>query len=227
MTLSAVCSYWYLYQLEYVRDVVPHQPIEMHLDNSADTQSQADRAMDAFLADVERKAFIIARISLRDDEDALDAVQDAMIRLVRKYASRPQGEWKPLFYRILKNRIVDLQRRRNVQQRFMAWLPISEDAPDPVAEAPGRPVEQPDRQLELSEAMARLETAVGDLPARQSQAFLLRTMEGLSVAETASAMGCSQGSVKTHYFRAVHSLRITLGEHWGGPAKKSGKQGNE
>ncbi|TDJ45976.1 MAG: RNA polymerase sigma factor [Gammaproteobacteria bacterium] len=192
----------------------------MQLDNSAGTESQAGRAMDAFLADVERKAFVIARISLRDDEDALDAVQEAMIRLVRKYASRPHGEWKPLFYRILKNRIVDQQRRRNVRQRFMAWLPISEDAPDPIAAAPGRPVEQPDRQLELSESMASLETAVGNLPARQSQAFLLRTMEGLSVAETASVMGCSQGSVKTHYFRAVHSLRITLGEHWGGPAKK-------
>jgi RNA polymerase sigma-70 factor (ECF subfamily) len=225
MTLSAICSYWYLYQLEYVRDLVPHQPLEMHLDNSAATQSQVDRAMDDFLADVERKAFIIARISLRNDEDALDAVQDAMIKLVRKYASRPQGEWKPLFYRILKNRIVDMQRRRNVRQRFMAWLPISEDAPDPIAEAPGRAVEQPDRQLELSETMASLETAVGNLPARQSQAFLLRTMEGLNVAETADAMGCSQGSVKTHYFRAVHSLRITLGEHWGGAAKNTGESG--
>jgi RNA polymerase sigma-70 factor (ECF subfamily) len=225
MTLSAVCSYWYMYQLEYVRDLVPHQPVEMHLDNSADTQSQADRAMDAFLADVERKAFIIARISLRNDEDALDAVQDAMIKLVQKYASRPQGEWKPLFYRILKNRIVDLQRRRNVRQRFMAWLPISEDAPDPIAEAPGRPVEQPDRQLELSETMVSLETAVGNLPARQSQAFLLRTMEGLNVAETASVMGCSQGSVKTHYFRAVHSLRSSLGEHWGASATNIGESG--
>jgi RNA polymerase sigma-70 factor (ECF subfamily) len=225
MTLGTVCSYWYLYQLEYVRDSVPHQPVEMHLDNSADTQSQADRAMDAFLADVERKAFIIARISLRDDEDALDAVQDAMIKLVQKYASRPQGEWKPLFYRILKNRIVDLQRRRNVRQRFMAWLPISEDAPDPIAEAPGRPVEQPDRQLELSETMVSLETAVGNLPARQSQAFLLRTMEGLNVAETASVMGCSQGSVKTHYFRAVHSLRSSLGEHWGASATNIGESG--
>ncbi len=221
MTLSAACSYWYLCQPEYLRDLVPH-PREMQLDNSANTENQAARAMDVFLAEVERKAFIIARISLRDDEDSLDAVQDAMIKLVQKYASRPQGEWKPLFYRILKNRIVDLQRRRNVRQRFMAWLPISEDAPDPIAEAPGRPVEQPDRQLELSETMVSLETAVGNLPARQSQAFLLRMMEGLNVAETASAMGCSQGSVKTHYFRAVHSLRITLGEHWGGFAKKSG-----
>jgi RNA polymerase sigma-70 factor (ECF subfamily) len=225
MTLSAICSYWYLCQPEYVRDLVPHQPLEMYLDNSAAGKSQTDRAMDAFLAEVERKAFVIARISLRDDEDALDAVQDAMIRLVRKYSSRPHGEWKPLFYRILKNRIIDQQRRRNVRQRFMAWLPISEDAPDPIAEAPGRPVEQPDRQLELSETMVRLSAAVASLPARQSQAFLLRTLEGLNVAETATAMGCSQGSVKTHYFRAVHRLRKTLGAHWGGPANNTGESG--
>ena len=188
--------------------------------------------MDAFLAEVERKAFVIARISLRHDDDALDAVQDAMIRLVRKYSSRPSAEWKPLFYRILKNRIVDQQRRRSVRQRFMAWLPSGEDASDPVANAPGRPVEQPDRQVELQDSMARLEQAVAELPARQNQAFLLRALEGLNVADTATAMGCSQGSVKTHYFRAVHSLRTTLGDHWGEhdgaqPAEYSGGKRHE
>lgn len=198
----------------------------MLLDNATDTESEAARAMDAFLAEVQRKAFVIARIALRDNEDALDAVQDAMIRLVQKYASRPRVEWKPLFYRILKNRIVDQQRRGNVRQRFMAWLPTSADAPDPIAEAPGRPVEQPDRQLELQESMASLEQAIGHLPARQSQAFMLRTLEGLNVAETASAMGCSQGSVKTHYFRAVHSLRETLGEHWGDSSRVQSHKGS-
>ena len=171
--------------------------------------------MDAFLAEVERKAFVIARISLRDDDDALDAVQDAMIRLVRNYANRPRAEWKPLFYRILRNRIVDQQRRRGVRQRVMAWLPNRDGTTDPVAEAPARPVEQPDRQAELQESMVTLQQAIADLPERQRQACLLRALEGLNVAETATAMACSQGSVKTHYFRAVHSLRVTLGEHWG------------
>jgi RNA polymerase sigma-70 factor (ECF subfamily) len=170
--------------------------------------------MDAFLADVERKAFVIAQISLRNHDDALDAVQDAMIRLVSSYSNRPQKEWKPLFYRILRNRIVDHQRRGNVRRRFMAWLPLYEDAPDPVAEAPGVVSDQPDRRLEINESMDSLEQAVGALPPRQQQAFLLRTVDGLDVAETALAMGCSAGSVKTHYSRAVHRLRQNLGEHW-------------
>jgi RNA polymerase sigma-70 factor (ECF subfamily) len=232
MTLSAICSYWYLYQLEYASKSTVGQTFCMHPDHSAATDTKAGTTMDAFLAEVERKAFVIARISLRDDEDALDAVQDAMIRLVRTYASRPPGEWKPLFYRILKNRIVDQQRRRSVRQRFMAWLPSSEVARDPIEEAPGQPVEQPDRQVELQDSMEGLQQAIDSLPARQSQAFLLRAMEGLNVAETATAMGCSQGSVKTHYYRAVHSLRATLGEHWGEqdaiqPAQQSGDQGHD
>jgi len=213
--LRAIYTYWSLCQLEYNPGSPLEQTLCMQPDSSVATDTTTARAMDAFLAEVERKAFVIARISLRHDDDALDAVQDAMIRLVRKYSSRPSAEWKPLFYRILKNRIVDQQRRRSVRQRFMAWLPSGEDASDPVANAPGRPVEQPDRQVELQDSMVRLEQAVAELPARQNQAFLLRALEGLNVADTATAMGCSQGSVKTHYFRAVHSLRITLGDHWG------------
>ena len=140
-----------------------------------------------------------------------------MIKLVRRYASRPAEEWRPLFYRILKNRIVDHQRRHTVRKRVMAWMPRSStegDEFDPVAVAPGRGSEEPDRLLESSETKMALQAAVEALPARQQQAFLLRTVEGLNVAATAAAMGCSQGSVKTHFSRAVHSLRATLGEHW-------------
>jgi len=172
--------------------------------------------MDAFLAGVEQKALVLARISLRHVDDAHDVVQDTMIRLVRKYADRPRDEWKPLFYRILRNRIIDQQRRHNVRQRIMAWLPATDGAPDPIAEAPGVSSDQPDRQLELSQSMTNLGAAVQALPARQQQAFLLRTIEGMSVAQTAIAMGCSGGSVKTHYSRAIHSLRATLGDEWGG-----------
>jgi RNA polymerase sigma-70 factor (ECF subfamily) len=96
----------------------------------------------------------------------------------------------------------------------MAWLPSrvdDDDEFDPIAEAPS-PDAGPAKRLELDEAIGVLETAVAELPPRQQQAFLLRNFEGLDVNETASAMGCSEGSVKTHYFRALESLRAKLGE---------------
>jgi len=183
-------------------------------DSSAQSRT---RALNQFLAGVELKAFKIAQAALRHEDDALDAVQDAMLQLARAYADRPAPEWKPLFYRILENRIRDLQRRRTVRGRVIAWLPLrgaeDDEDPDPIAEAPS-PEPQPLRRLEIEEAMGALEKALAGLPRRQQQAFLLRSLEGMDVAETAAAMGCSEGSVKTHYFRAVQALRAQLGEFY-------------
>lgn len=185
------------------------------VERSRDQDSMTSRALDQFLISVEKRAFKIAQIGLRNDDDALDAVQDAMMKLVQAYASRPEPEWRPLFYRILANRIRDMQRRRTVRGRIMAWLPSRDDEDDeesdPLMQAPSAEL-NPQRRLELDEAIGVLETAVADLPTRQQQAFLLRNLEGLDVSETASAMGCSEGSVKTHYFRALESLRARLGE---------------
>jgi RNA polymerase sigma-70 factor (ECF subfamily) len=181
-------------------------------DPEAKTQS---RALNQFLAGVELKAFKIAQAALRHEDDALDAVQDAMLQLARAYSGRPAQEWKPLFYRILENRIRDMQRRRTVRGRVMAWFPAraddEDDDYDPIAQAASaEPL--PLRRLELDEAVGALDEALKKLPPRQRQAFLLRSLEGLDVAETALAMGCSEGSVKTHYFRAVQALRAQLGE---------------
>jgi len=192
-------------------------PATLHGDaDLTDPEEQTQtRALNQFLAGVELKAFKIAQAALRHEDDALDAVQDAMLQLARAYSGRPAEEWKPLFYRILENRIRDMQRRRTVRGRVMAWLPLRGDDDDeeidPVAQAPSLEP-QPVRRLELDEAVDALEQALGRLPGRQRQAFLLRSLEGLDVAETARAMGCSEGSVKTHYFRAVQALRAQLGE---------------
>jgi RNA polymerase sigma-70 factor, ECF subfamily len=187
---------------------------DVDLTDEAKTRS---RALNQFLAGVELKAFKIAQMALRHEDDALDAVQDAMLQLARAYADRPASEWKPLFYRILENRIRDMQRRRTVRGRVIAWLPFrgeeDEDEPDPIAQAPS-PEPQPVRRLELDEAVGALQKALEELPRRQQQAFLLRTLEGLDVAATAAAMGCSEGSVKTHYFRAVQTLRAQLGDFY-------------
>ena len=170
--------------------------------------------MEVFLRDVETRAFRIAVVSTRDADEALDVVQDAMISLARRYADRSVEEWRPLFYRILKNRIRDWQRRRIVRGRVMSFFGGQEgEEYDPIAQAPGPSSENPTEALARSEAMEALEQALRDLPQRQREAFMLRNFEGLDVAETAAAMGCSDGSVKTHYSRAVHRLRETLGEH--------------
>ena len=175
--------------------------------------------LERFLASVERRAFRIARIALRNDDDALDVVQDAMLQLAQRYGQRPSEEWRPLFYRILQNRVRDYQRRRQVRHRIFGWLPGFADKDESGAEAdPMEQVNDPRpgvvEQLSTSEAMTLLEGALGALPARQQEAFMLRNFEGLDVAETATAMGCSEGSVKTHYSRAVHTLRARLGEAW-------------
>ncbi len=174
------------------------------------------RDLERFLAGVERRAFKIAQIGLRNPDDALDAVQDAMLQLARRYANRPSEEWPPLFYRILKNRIRDCQRRRKVRARVMAWLPARDDEdamPDPIETAASHDP-APGERAQIDQTLRALEQAVGELPERQQQAFLLRNFEGLDVMATAAVMGCSEGSVKTHYFRAVQTLKARLGEFW-------------
>jgi len=171
--------------------------------------------IEAFLREVEARAYRIALVHIRDRDEALDIVQDAMIRLVRRYANRPSEEWPPLFYRILQNRIRDIQRRRAVRNRFVSFFggTASEDEHDPLVEAPAPRAENPHEQATADDAMQAVERALGELPERQREAFVLRNFEGLDVAQTAVAMGCTEGSVKTHYSRAVHRLREMLAEH--------------
>jgi RNA polymerase sigma-70 factor (ECF subfamily) len=172
--------------------------------------------MESFLKDVERRAFRIARYSTGDTEEALDLVQDAMLKLVKTYAERPASEWPPLFYRILDNGITDWYRRRAVRGTVMSLYQGSDDPQglDPAAAAPDPAEPGPERRAGTEEALDMLEAAVKRLPERQRQAFLLRMLEELSTEQTATAMGCSAGSVKTHYFRALKTLREELGEVW-------------
>ena len=133
------------------------------VERSRDQELMTSRALEQFLASVEKRAFKIAQLGLRNDDDALDAVQDAMMKLVQSYASRASEEWRPLFYRILANRIRDMQRRRTVRGRIMAWLPArdAEDDEDfdPIAQAPS-PEPTPAQRLELDEAIGVLEMAI-------------------------------------------------------------------
>jgi RNA polymerase sigma-70 factor (ECF subfamily) len=174
--------------------------------------------LDRFFAASEQRAFAHARYALGDPDDALDAVQDAMLSLVRRYAQRPQQEWPGLFYRILENRIRDMQRHRVVRRRVLGWLPgfadDDESGADPMARAPDDAAVEPSRAAAGDAAMASLYRAVQALPRRQRDAFVLRSMHELSVDATAATMGVTSGSVKTHYSRAVRKLREQLQAHW-------------
>lgn len=130
--------------------------------------------------------------------------------LAQRYAGRDEQEWGPLFHRILQNRIRDWYRRSLVRNRLRVWFGQTEDEDDPLENQPDTQSSGPLGELEAGRFGAELERALGRLPNRQQQAFLLRAWEGLSVEETAQAMGCSTGSVKTHYSRAVHALREQL-----------------
>jgi len=177
------------------------------------------RTMEEFLASVERCAFRMAQISTGNPEDALDVVQDAMFIWVRKYSEKPEEEWRPLFFRILQNKIRDWHRRNNIQKSWRRWLhPFGKSQEDDGVENPIEYLADPKAsdmgdQMILGHSMEALETSLATLPLRQQEAFLLRAWEEMNVRETAAVMGCSEGSVKTHYSRAVHALRNLLEDH--------------
>ena len=172
--------------------------------------------LDGFLAGVQGRAYRMAQLATGNKEDALDLVQDAMFKLVEKYSERPATEWQPLFYRILQSRINDWYRRNSVRNRHQGFLNTVGEEPDedPIQTSKDPHGRAPDEQLQTETSMKKLQSALENLPLRQQQAFLLRAWEGLDVKQTALAMSCAEGSVKTHYSRAIHSLREQLGEFW-------------
>jgi RNA polymerase sigma-70 factor (ECF subfamily) len=188
------------------------EPLALDAEAPAAGPAATPRDLDAFLAGVERRAFRMAELALGHREDALDAVQEAMIRLLR-YRAKPAGEWSPLFWGILRRQLADRHRRNAVRRRVMAWTGRAEpDAPDPLELLPD-PGADPLRRLQDVRSWQALGAAVRALPRRQRECWLLRELQGLDVADTAAAMGCSEGSVKTHLSRAMHALREKL-EGW-------------
>ena len=172
-----------------------------------------------FLAQIERRAFKQTAYAVRDDHAALDIVQDAMMKLAEKYAARPATEFPMLFQRILQNTMRDFWRRQKVRSIWTSLLSsfsvTGEDGEDSdplevLTSADQDDCDQPEAQLEQHQTMALIEEALRKLPARQREAFVMRYWEDMDVAETAAAMGCSQGSVKTHCSRAVRSLAANL-----------------
>ncbi len=178
--------------------------------------------LSGFLASIERRAFKQAVYAVRDDEAALDIVQDAMLRLAEKYPDKPAAELPPLFQRILQNVIHDHFRRQKVRNLWTTLLSALQ-APagdrdgvdyDPLDTfLPGEHDETAENAANIVESgqiVKIIEAEIQRLPTRQREAFIMRYWQDMDVAETAAAMGCSEGSVKTHCSRATHTLATAL-----------------
>jgi RNA polymerase sigma-70 factor (ECF subfamily) len=176
------------------------------------------KELSQFLAETERRAFKQALFAVRDEDAALDVVQDSMLKLSEKYGDKPANELPLLFQRILQNTIRDYYRRQKVRSMwtslFSSFTPADDDDADPLevlaAESSSSEMASPPDQLQQSQVFALIEEALATLPPRQREAFLMRYWEDMDVAETAAAMGCSEGSVKTHCSRATHALAVFL-----------------
>lgn len=197
-------SYDSYFSLGYDSQTNPLNVRSSSLDNS--------QALGKFLSAIEKRAFRRAQIATGNIDDALDIVQDAMLTLVNKYANKDTQEWTLLFHSILSSRIMDWHRRTAVRKRFGAWLSFAnEDTEAPEFEDVQN--HGPEQLLQINQSVAMLEAALHALPAKQQQVFLLRAWEGLSEKETAKAMSCSVGAVKSHYSRARTFLKNEL-EEW-------------
>jgi RNA polymerase sigma-70 factor (ECF subfamily) len=178
----------------------------------------SQRELSDFLLASERRAFKQAMFAVRNEESALDIVQDAMMKLAEKYGDRPAEEFPQLFQRIMQNLIRDFYRRSKVRSLWTTLLSSfsSDDDEDYdlletiEAESGSYTPNSPDGQLQQTQVLGIIEEEIKLLPTRQREAFLMRYWEDMDVAETASAMGCSEGSVKTHCSRATNTLANAL-----------------
>jgi RNA polymerase sigma-70 factor (ECF subfamily) len=179
----------------------------------------SENELDAFLRGVEKRAFKRSLYHVRNQESALDIVQDSMMKLAQHYGHKPVEELPMLFQRILSNSTLDWFRRQKTQNALFTHLGDFESAEDGgefdlletlLQRNGGNQTDNPQGQLERAQTLRTIEEEIQDLPARQREAFLMRYWEDMDVAETASAMGCSQGSVKTHCSRAVAALSKAL-----------------
>jgi RNA polymerase sigma-70 factor, ECF subfamily len=176
----------------------------------------SDKELSDFLASVEKRAFKRSLYHVRDEEAALDIVQESMMKLTENYGDKPAAEWPLLFQRILSNCTLDWFRRRKTRSAlFLNFSDLGEAADGDdfdildIMDA-GDSAQSAQDLYSRTQTVQEIESAVQKLPGRQREAFLLRYWEELDVAETAAAMGCSEGSVKTHCSRAIQALSKAL-----------------
>ncbi len=178
-----------------------------------------EQELSDFLKSIEKRAFKRSVYHVRDEEAALDIVQDSMIKLCESYSQKPAAELPMLFHRILSNTTLDFFRRRKTRSAIFSnmsdFAVAGEDGEFDLLETlesldHSEGTESAQTSTERAQTLQEIDAEVQQLPARQREAFLMRYWEEMDVAETAAAMGCSEGSVKTHCSRAVHALSKAL-----------------
>lgn len=171
------------------------------------------KQLDHFFKQQETQAYKMTFAMTQNRDDALELVQDSMLKLVQKYSAKPKEEWKLLFYRILQNRIRDFHRRQGVSRLFNAFFPADNNSKEElINQTPDSEQNNPQRKFEHSSALKQIINALKTLPLRQQQTFLLRAWQEFNTRETAFALSISEGSVKTHYSRALTQLKKLLGD---------------
>ena len=167
-------------------------------------------SLDQFLKSVQNRAFITAKLATSNQDEALDLVQDSMLKLAKKYADKPAEQWPALFQSILQNHIKDWYRKQKVRRILFWWEQHDSSEEEMPIDHSQLRVDTPTKNHETLQMNEKIYTAVKQLPARQQQAFLLRAWWEHNTEQTASIMGCSQGSVKSHYARATKALENQL-----------------
>ncbi len=171
--------------------------------------------MGQFFASVERQAFQYALMATSCPDDALELVQESMMALMKNYNHKPSNEWKPLFFRVLNNKITDFYRRNHLIKRWFLQSTSKDDEKASLLEDYVKDTgNNPDKQLEKKQMMHQVEHCLQSLSSKQRQAFLLRAWQGFNIEETALAMQCSKGSVKVHYSRAISKLKTLMSEYY-------------
>lgn len=191
------------------------------VNDRSDKPDRSYASLDVFFEEVEKRAYRMAVYTLKDEQAALDAVQDAMLKLVEKYSERPSPEWPALFFTILNNRMIDIQRWGRLREAGGKLISLfrnhdngDEDLLETGLGSDQFIAERPEVASGSRDLHNKIDNAITKLSERQRQVFLLREWQGFNVRETSELLGCSEGSVKQHHFRAMQALRKHLAGVW-------------
>ncbi len=181
--------------------------------SSQDVPLSLEKRLQLFMQEISGRALVMMENACHGQQDvAMDLVQEAFISLHQNYADKATDEWYPLFYTILNNKLLDWRRKEARRSQRFGWLRLNPfpNEDDQEFDFPDQNQIEPSDLLDQEVTAEEIHAAIQALPVRQQQAFMLRAWEGFDTATTAKIMDCSEGSVKTHYHRAIQSLKATL-----------------